>query len=393
MIPVWLAAVTAGLAVIPALVFLRNLRVYTAPGVSPPLSQQPSVSVLIPARNEEPNIHATVTAALASEGVTVEVIVLDDHSSDRTANIVATLTRHDPRVRLLTAPPLPPGWCGKMHACATLAREAQYPLLLFLDADVRLRAHGVLAMIHALDRHHADLASGFPHERTETIAEHLVIPLIHFLLLGFLPMWWMRKSRHPAYGAGCGQLFMTRRSAYERAGGHSAIFSSLHDGIALPRAFRAAGLQTDLFDATDLADCRMYKNATEVWHGFAKNAHEGLAKPALILPATVFLSGGQVLPIVFLLSALWFPTTLEVLSLALVGTGAAYLPRLIGVARFRQSWLGALLHPCGVLLVLLIQWYACIRRLFHRPAVWKGRAYLPPPMSGQHSVAKEGSGQ
>jgi hypothetical protein len=63
----------------------------------------------------------------------------------------------------------------------------------------------------------------------------LVIPLIHFLLLSFLPLWRMRESRNPAYAAGCGQLFMARRSAYLKAGGHGAIRTSLHDGLTLPR--------------------------------------------------------------------------------------------------------------------------------------------------------------
>ena len=96
----------------------------------------------------------------------------------------------------------------------------------------------------------------------------------------------MRRSRHPAYGAGCGQLFLARREAYETAGGHAAIRATLHDGVKLPRAFRAAGLRTDLFDATDVASCRMYRNAGEVWRGLAKNATEGLAAPGKIVPAT-----------------------------------------------------------------------------------------------------------
>lgn len=376
MTSVLIAVAATCLAIIPALVFLRNLRLYTAPPADPPQSGETHVSVLIPARNEERSIHTTVTAALASQGVTVEVIVLDDHSSDQTARTVATLARHDSRVRLLAAPQLPPGWCGKTHACAVLAREARYPVLLFLDADVRLAPRGLRRMVRALDRNHADLASGFPHEDAETVMEQLVIPLLHFLLLGFLPLWRMRASRHPAYGAGCGQIFITRRGAYERAGGHGAIAPSLHDGVTLPRAFRAAGLMTDLFDATDLAHCRMYHSAAEVWRGFAKNAHEGLAKPALILPATVLLGGGQIVPFVLLARELWRPADPVVFGLSLLGSAAAYLPRVIGARRFRQSWTSALLHPCGVFVVLLIQWYAFIRRALRLPAVWKGRAYL-----------------
>jgi hypothetical protein len=381
-----LAITAACLAAIPAVVFLRNLRRYTAPSLPCPHSRRTPVSVLIPARNEERGIHATVAAVLASEGVSLEVVVLDDSSSDRTSRIVTALAERDARVRLLSAPPLPPGWSGKTHACAVLAREARYPTLLFLDADVRLAPRGLLRMLAALERGDAALASGFPHEETGTIMERLVIPLIHFLLLGFLPLWRMRRSRHPAYAAGCGQLFITRRRAYERAGGHGAIAASLHDGVTLPRAFRTAGLMTDLFDATDLARCRMYRGAAEVWQGFAKNAHEGLARPALILPATVLLAGGQILPFVLLVWALWRPAEPLVLGLALAGCAAAYLPRFIAASRFRQSWLGALLHPCGVLIVLLIQWHAFIRRALRLPAVWKGREYFAGRGYAAHDV-------
>ena len=107
----------------------------------------------------------------------------------------------------------------------------------------------------------ADLASGFPRQETVGLLEKLVIPLIHFILLGFLPIERMRRSLDPAFAAGCGQLFITHARAYDRAGGHSAIRGTLHDGLKLPRAYRLAGLRTDLFDATDLAVCRMYRTA------------------------------------------------------------------------------------------------------------------------------------
>ena len=190
-------------------------------------------------------------------------------------------------------------------------------------------------------------------------------------------MWRMRASRHPAYGAGCGQFFLARRDAYHRAGGHSAIPETLHDGIRLPRAFRAAGLATDLFDATDVATCRMYRNAGEVCRGLAKNAVEGLAAPATIVPATVMLFGGQVLPVV--LCVLGVLSSLSASALAVAGCGAAvaYAPRLAAIRRFRQSVLGGLLHPLGISVFLLIQWYALFGWLLGRPAGWKGRAYVP----------------
>lgn len=363
------------LALIPALLFHCNLRLYTRlPRVStPPTGEIPAISVLIPARNEAASIRAAVEAALHSRDVALEVIVLDDHSEDETAAIVRQMASEDPRVRLALAPPLPTGWCGKQHACATLAQHAAHPLLVFVDADVRLAPDGLARMAAFLRTGNAALISGVPYQETVTLGEKLLIPLIHVLLLGFLPMHRMRQSPHPAYGSGCGQLVMVRREAYAKTGGHTAIRTSLHDGLTLPRAFRRAGFMTDLFDATDIAACRMYRSWREVWNGLAKNAGEGLAAPAMIGPATLLLLGGQVLPVICLFGAR--PATWTGLGLAGLGVAAAYYPRWQGWRRFQQSALGAWLHPIGMVLLLSIQWYAFICTWLGRPTPWKGRAY------------------
>jgi hypothetical protein len=373
-----LAAVACILALIPAVMFSRNLYAYTPPPRPEPVpeSDLPAVSVLIPARNEAASIRAAVAAALRSQDVNLEVLVLDDHSTDATARMVRDMASHETRLRLLSAPPLPPGWNGKQHACAVLATQARHALLVFVDADVRLHPYGLARLAAFLDASGADLVSGVPRQETGTFLERLNIPLIHFLLLGFLPIWRMRQSRHPAYGSGCGQLFMARREAYEKAGGHAAIKSSLHDGLTLPRAFRAAGLLTDLCDATTVATCRMYRSARDVWHGLAKNATEGLAAPRLIVPATLLLLGGQVLPVVLCGVGLAGGLSPLAFALALLGVMAAYSPRLQGLWRFEQSWWSAVLHPLGVLMLLAIQWYAWGRARCGRPTTWKGRAYV-----------------
>lgn len=367
------ASIVVVLAAVPALLFVANLRLYRPPALPSADQPPPAISVLIPARNEEAGIVACVEAALASRGVTVEVIVLDDASEDRTAAHVGAVATRDARVRLETAPPLPDGWCGKQHACHVLSGLARYPLLAFLDADVQLEQDGLARLAWFLETSGADLVSGVPRQDTLTPLEKLLIPLIHFVLLGFLPLGRMRRSVHPAYAAGCGQLFLARRGAYAASGGHASIRTTLHDGIRLPRAFRAAGRRTDLCDATDLARCRMYRSGAEVWRGLAKNATEGLAAPGMIVPATLLLLGGQVAPFVLLAAAAWLPS--PVLGLATVGVFLAYLPRFLGVVRFRQSPLGAVLHPLGVTLLVAIQWYALTRSLLGRPASWRGRSY------------------
>src|SRR5438067_1365930 len=123
-----LTVVVLCLTALPTLLFLINLRLYRP---APPALTTRPVSVLIPARNEEACIAAAVESALSSRGVEVEVIVLDDHSGDGTADVVRGLAQQDSRVRLEEAPPLPAGWCGKQHACHVLASLARHDLLVF----------------------------------------------------------------------------------------------------------------------------------------------------------------------------------------------------------------------------------------------------------------------
>ena len=185
--------------------------------------------------------------------------------------------------------------------------------------------------------------------------------------------------------AGCGQLFIVRRDAYEQSGGHAMLRDSLHDGIKLPRIFRKAGFRTDLFDATDLATCRMYHTNAETWRGLGKNATEGLAAPGTIVPMTALLLAGQVLPFVLLVLA---PTlSNKALAFSAVAALLASLPRLLGVALFRQPVGGALLHPLGVLALLLIQWQALFRHLAGKPSEWKGRSYGPATAPHPFKVA------
>ncbi len=367
-------------AAIPCGLFLWNVLLYRpardSGGASSETPERPGVSILIPARNEEENIRQALECALAGEGVDLEVLVLDDESEDRTAEIVAEIARGDSRLSLHAGESLPPGWCGKQFACHSLARKATKPLLLFIDADVRLSRDAARRLAAEMQTGR-DLISGVPRQITETWSEKLLIPLIHFLLLGYLPLWAMRRSQSKGFGAGCGQLFMARRDAYFQAGGHEAIKSTLHDGLRLPKTFREAGYITDLVDATDIASCRLYHNAREVWNGLMKNATEGLGAPAVIVPMTLLLLGGQVLPFVLLALSPVLNLSLSAGSVAIlvVAVTCGYLPRVIAAWRYRQSPVSVIFHPLAVAVLELIQWTALVRDLFSGKSSWKGRSY------------------
>jgi len=374
-----LAAFCMLCAALPAWLTLSNLFRFRSPPRPAP-GPPPSVSVLIPARDEERSIGRTVLSALASTDVDLEVVVLDDESRDATARIVSEIAAADPRVRLVKGRPLPAGWCGKQHACAVLAEAARHDHLVFIDADVTLLPECLARSVAFLRESGAALVSGFPRQETVTFLEWLLLPLIHFVLLGYLPLGRSRRSLAPGLAAGCGQLFVTRIDDYRTSGGHAAIRESLHDGIKLPRAYRRAGLATDIFDATDLASCRMYERAADVLKGLSKNATEGMASPRVVLPATVLLLFGQVLPVVLLAIGVatgWNGFPARAAWAVVIAAMLSYLPRLIEAVRFRQSFASAIAHPLAVAVFLGIQWVGVFRKALGLNTSWKGRSLAP----------------
>jgi hypothetical protein len=325
------------------------------------------VSILIPARNEAQNIGPALDGALASIGVPVEILVMDDGSTDATPEIVRTYAARDARVRLLTAPPLDEGWTGKVHACHHLSEAARGTHFLFVDADVRLAPRAAAVLAGHAQATDASLVSAVPRQIMRSLGELLTVPTINLLLLGYLPMGFMRLSRDPGLGAACGQLMLVEREAYRASGGHAAIHSRIHDGIQLARLFRRKGFMTDLVPGETLASCRMYARLSEAWNGFAKNAHEGMATPVALPIWTILLLGGHVLPF----ALLPFAPTFLVAAAALLSLGSRVL---VTVATRENPW-SIPLHPVTILVGLAIQWSVLLRIGTARRAGWKGRLY------------------
>jgi glycosyltransferase involved in cell wall biosynthesis len=361
-----LGFILLALAALPAILTVMNLKTLRATPQHRPASDT-LVSILIPARNEGANIGPALEAALASTGVRVEILVMDDGSTDETASIVDTYARRDARVRLLTAPPLASGWTGKIHACHHLSEAAAGTHFLFMDADVRLAPHAAAALAGHAQSGNAKLVSAVPRQVMRSLGELLIVPTINFLLVGYLPMRLMRRSPDPGLGAACGQLVLVEREAYRAAGGHAAIRSLLHDGIQLARLFRRKGIMTDLVPGDRLASCRMYARFGDAWAGFAKNAHEGMATPVGLPIWTVLLFGGHVLPFGLLAMA----PTLPILLAALVSLST----RAVVTVATRENPLSIPLHPFTMLVGLAIQWSVLLRIGGKRRAGWKGRLY------------------
>jgi hypothetical protein len=371
----WSPAFSALASSIAATMTVINLGVYrrAAPLGVQGQGARPSVSVCVPARNEERNIEAIVRCALANQAVDVEVLVYDDQSTDATPRILESLRREDARVRAVPTQPLPEGWNGKQWGCERMGRAARTEWLLFTDADVRLAPDCLGRAVAEARRLDAALLSTIPREETGSPLERLVVPLIHWMLFSWLPMPRMRTTNDPATSAGCGQFLLVRSDAWEAAGGHAAFRDSMHDGIKLPRNVRRAGFHTDLYDGGESVSCRMYRNAGETWRGFTKNAYEGLGSPVVLAVFTLLEAAGILLPWIWLPIAIARgETPLGPTVLASFAVAAQLFQRTILARRFAQPWECVALHPVTIALLLAIQWRSWWLHLTKRRA-WRGR--------------------
>jgi hypothetical protein len=360
------------LASIPAILCLVNRRALALPDPLPDDGPPPRVSILIPARDEVANIGPALAAARASRGVDLDILVMDDGSTDDTAAIVRQHAAADARVRLAQAPPLPHGWGGKAHVCQRLSEQADGAWLLFVDADVRLAPDAAATMAVHARQNHLQLVSAVPRQRMQTLGELLTVPTINLLIYGYLPVPMMRRRPDPSLAAACGQLLLFEGRAYRQVGGHAAVRWSRHDGLQLARVLRQNGYRTDLIRGAGLATCRMYDGLRHAWEGFVKNAREGMATPLGLPVWTVLLLGGHVLPWILLVAALlgvgslWLPLTTVLVSLA---------TRLLVTLDAKEPLTSVLLHPLTVLVSLAIQWDALLRSGTGRQVGWKGRSY------------------
>lgn len=345
---------------------------------------KPLISVCIPARNEAANIEACVRAVLASTDASVEVLVYDDQSTDETPRILARLCEADPRVRRVDTIALPPGWNGKQHACWRMAGAALGEWLIFTDADVRF-APSCVARAVAMGRENGlGMVSAFPRQVLGTVGEAMAVPMIFFILLMYLPFGRMRKTLDPSASAACGQFLCVSRAGYDASGGHAGFRDSMHDGVKMPRALRRAGFKTDLFDGSDLLECRMYRGWDQTWRGFTKNAFEGLSSLALLVFLTVVHGVGYVLPP---LGLVWASVSGQPLAgglwalamgLAMLQIGQVFGRNLAvaadpnpGAATVTRLFPGA-----AVLVMTLIQWESYRLHLLGR-RTWRGRGQSP----------------
>ncbi|MEU8214315.1 glycosyltransferase [Micromonospora taraxaci] len=333
------------------------------------------VAVLLPLRDEAARVTGCLRALLAQRGVPgLRIVVLDDGSTDGTADVVRAVAGDDPRVTLLTGVSPPPGWLGKPHACWQLASRADpdATALVFVDADVVLAPHAVAAAVTELRAARATLLSPYPRIVVATAADRLVQPLLQWLWLTFLPLRAMERSSRPSLAAAGGQFLVLDRAGYTAAGGHAAVADKILEDVELARAVKRAGGRIALADGSRLATCRMYDDWPQLRDGYSKSLWASFGHP-----------GAAAAVVAALLLLYTAPPLIALVGLAAGAPGVAatglagYLLGVVGrVLTARATggrwWPDALAHPVSVVVLgwLTLRSYHLRKR--HR-LTWRGR--------------------
>ena len=334
-----------------------------------------AVAVLLPLRDEAARVAPCLRSLLGQQGVPgLEIVVLDDGSTDGTAAVVRAVAAGDPRVRLVTGAPLPPGWLGKPYACQQLADRAgpAATVLVFVDADVVLAPHAVATSVAALRGASAVLLSPYPRIVAGSAGERLVQPLLPWLWLTFLPLRAMERSPRPALAAAGGQLLVLDRAGYRRAGGHAAVRDRVLEDIELARAVKRSGGRIALADGSTLASCRMYDSWGGLRDGYGKSLWAAFGSPAGATAALgLLLLLYAVPPVLAVVAAVAGAPTV---ALAALGTYLLGIAGRVVSARATGGrwWPDALAHPLSVVLLgwLTARSYHLRRR---RRLSWRGR--------------------
>jgi chlorobactene glucosyltransferase len=376
-----MSAVTELLPALPWLVpFTGLLRLADArPNLADaPLAAEVPVSIIIPARNESETIATVVRSVLASTYRPLELLVVDDRSTDDTAAIVTRLAAADARVRLVRGAPLPPGWYGKPWACLQGYRAATGELLLFTDADTRHGPELLARAVGAMRAREADLLTLAPRQLCLTFWERVVMPQIWLLLgLRYHPAR-VNRARRARDIIANGQFILMPRAAYEAVGTHEAVRGEVAEDLALAQAFYRAGRRVHFAFAERYMETRMYRSLPELVEGWSKNMYLGGRRS---FPEEPLLR--RLVPVMLILVfAFWLvPPAALALTAGRGPLGAAAIAATVLSATFWALvslgmripvWYG-LLYPLGALAALGIGVRSAWRG--GRRVEWRGRAY------------------
>jgi chlorobactene glucosyltransferase len=338
------------------------------------IEEEKWITVCIPARNEEANIPVLLEALERQDWTSLDVLILDDESSDDTAALVEAACLRWSAVSLVKGTPLPDGWTGKNWACHQLSERARGDVFLFMDADVRPEPSALRRTLEAMHAYRADVLSAFPRQLLRGMASRLIVPVMDVLLYAFLPLQLVHRTRFPSLSAANGQWIAFTRDAYRRVGGHAAVRSEIVEDIRLAQRSKRLGLRMLLLSGIGAVDCRMYSSGREVLEGFSKNFFAAFGfNAAAFGAAQVLLLALFVLPYIALVASPSMLATAIVLLNLLLRSALAL--------RLKHGVATVLLHPLGILAAVAIGLHAVWQRYARGAVRWKERS-IPVRGSG-----------
>lgn len=353
-------------------------------GVDPLPVPAPKVSVVVPARDEESTIGACLERLCASRYPALEVLVVNDQSSDRTGEIAAAHASRDPRVRVIDGTQRPEGWTGKNWAIHQGATAATGELLLIVDADTELEPRAIPEAVARLEARQLDLLTVFPRIRLGSFWERAVLPA-----LGLIPSFRLDRINDPGLpdANAVGYFLLFRRSAFDALGGYAAIRGRVGEDWVVAHRLKDAGRRLEMVLAPDLVRKGFGPSLADIWQGFVKNfmliLEEKRVRAVLAAPLVALLAVFLVMPWLACLQGIVVagltPGAWRTAA-ALVGLGLAELFVVQSVRRAMELTAGIAdqaihLQPLGAAVVLAMWATAIARTLAGLGLTWRGRTY------------------
>ena len=321
-----------------------------------------SITVLLPVRNEEKTIEDCVSALKAQVNVPgLSIVIIDDQSTDSTADIVRLATNDDSRFLLVNSGGPRPGWLGKVSALQRGFEEVDSEFVITVDADVKLQPIAIASSINQLKDLKLDFISPYPRQESRSFAEKLVQPLLHWSWMTTVILRLAEKIPHRSTAVANGQFFVVRKKALDSVNGFSSVQSMILDDVEIARSLIGAGYRGVVTEGSTIASTRMYQNFDEIKQGYGKSLHKafGGVLGTLIALAFIFITG--VLPLIFIL--LGSPIGWLVYA-------SIVFTRMLSDSRAKSNSLYSLLHPLSSVILT----YLIVYSWTHRGRIqWKGR--------------------
>ncbi|MBX3276693.1 MAG: glycosyltransferase [Acidobacteria bacterium] len=332
-----------------------------------PATESGVVSILIPARDEESNLADCLRCALDQGETVLEILLYDDHSRDRTPQILSEFTHMDARVRAVPARPLESGWCGKNFACAQLAEAAEGEFLLFIDADARLESRAVARMVAEMRARRLAMLSCWPGLEMESFWERALMPVLNFVVYTIFPAPASVIFNHHSLAVAHGACIMFTRESYERLGGHGAVRGEIFEDVRLAQLWRRRRERALCLDGQAAVRVRMYRSFDEIRRGFEKNFFPAFRREPGFWAFISFRLAVFLAPFFFLA---WQPRWEAAAAVA-----GVISMRLMLAFYFRHPLWAVLLHPVAEVIVIFIGLSSWLRCRSGRGVSWKGREY------------------